>query len=157
LINNPKLFFSLLAFTFSGLKSTIFSIDKLKSEFHSIVFIQQKAIFKHAQNKLVFSKITWKQKQYIRKYLKGIVQLFGSLSKDAFNLEKEDCILLFNYFLELFFEVLKTVFADLLLSFGEKIFYGVDKFIRHFNCRDSIQKLHIKLISFFSEMIKLTL
>jgi len=58
LLNNPKLFFSLLAFTFSGLKSTVFSIDKLKNQFHSIVFIQQKAIFDHSQNPILFKKVT---------------------------------------------------------------------------------------------------
>ncbi len=154
LIGNPRLFFSLLAFTFSGLKSTAFSIDELKNEFHSIVFVQQKAILDLSQNEKFFQQVTWKQKRLIRKYLQGFIKLFITISRDSYNLEKEDCILLFNNFLGLFLTILKTEFNEFLLSFDNEFFYGADKFLRHFNCSESIQKLHIKLITFFQEMMQ---
>jgi len=47
LLNNQKLFFHFLAFSFAGFKRTIFSLDKLKSQFNSIVFVELKAILEN--------------------------------------------------------------------------------------------------------------
>ena len=44
LLNNEKLFFSFMAFTFEGVKSTLFAIDEIKEQFQDIVFEKQKAI-----------------------------------------------------------------------------------------------------------------
>ena len=55
LINNPKLFFCFMAFTFEGFKSTLFAMEKVKKQFQSIVFVEQRAILEHARDADLFS------------------------------------------------------------------------------------------------------
>ena len=65
------------------------------------------------------------------------MKLFLTMSRDAYNLEKEDCIQLFDHFLEMFFAILQTEFSEFLLSNEKEFFYGADKFLRHYNCSET--------------------
>lgn len=91
--------------------------------------------------------ISFKQKICIRKYILGLLQLFISLAKDVYNLESEVVHGIFKNFLETFFLVIQSEFGTALMQNSKKLFYGVDKFLRHFTKKKEICEILLMILT----------